>query len=229
MFVENLISGLVMGMASGLHCAGMCGPIGCMLLLGSPVATRSLDPSLLLMSAQGGRIASYVLLGTLFGVFGSGLYGVLNLQAAHQALQWSAGATIVWMGLSIAGLAPAIPGFDRLLAPAAGAVASVRARWLGGYPQLGVAGLIWGLTPCAMVYAALFNSLLAGSSVGGATVMLGFGLGTVPAVVVSSFGLFRIGKLTATRAARTLAGAVLAGAGTIGLLLTVPGSPLCIG
>ena len=46
----------------------------------------------------------------------AGLYGVLNLQAAHQALQWSAGATIVWMGLSIAGLAPAIPGFDRLLA-----------------------------------------------------------------------------------------------------------------
>lgn len=229
MLVENLIGGLLMGGASSLHCAGMCGPIGCMMLMGSPTASRDLDPSLLIMSAQGGRIVSYVLLGTMFGVAGSGLFGVLNLEAAHQALQWTAAATIIWMGLSIAGLAPSIPGLDRMLAPAAGGMAAVRSRWLGGYPQLGIAGLIWGLTPCAMVYAALLNSLLAGSTLGGATVMLGFGLGTLPAVTISSFGLFRIGKLTATRRARMIAGSVLIGAGMAGLLLTVPGSPLCIG
>jgi uncharacterized protein len=225
-----LVAGLVMGFASSLHCAGMCGPLGCALLLAAPKGGPRSDPLFMLLSAQAGRIASYALLGAAFGIFGAGLYGIANFQAAHAVLQWSAALTIVWTGLSVAGLVPAMFGLDRLLAPVAGAVAGLRRGWLPvGYPRLVLAGLIWGITPCAMVYAALFNSLLTGSVEGGVLMMTAFGLGTLPSVTLASFGIYRMGtSFRATRWGRLASGAALVAAGAVGLLLTVPGSPLCI-
>ncbi len=220
------LSGLVMGLASSLHCAGMCGPIGCALLL----STDRVDPRLALLSAQAGKLASYTLLGAAFGIFGGGVYGILNLEAAHTALQWSASLTILWMALATVGLVPAMAGLDRVLAPAASALAGVRSKWAGtGYAGLAMGGMLWGAMPCAMVYMALFNSLIAGSALDGATMMTGFALGTVPAVTLSALGLFRMSRLTASSVNRWWAGAALAASGTLGLLLTVPGSPLCIG
>ena len=183
-----------------------------------------------MLAAQTGRITSYVLLGAAFGVFGAGLYAVANFQAAHLVLQWSAALTIVWSGLSIAGLVPPMFGLDRMFAPMANAVAGLRRGWFPvGYPRLGLAGLIWGITPCAMVYAALFNSLLTGSVGGGMLMMAAFGLGTLPAVTVASIGMFRLGSsFRATRLGRLASGSILVAAGMLGLLLTVPGSPLCI-
>lgn len=222
-----LLTGMAMGLASSLHCAGMCGPIACAMLMATPGQDR--DPLVSLMTAQAGRILGYAGLGAAFGIFGAGLYGVANFQLAHSVLQWSAGLTIIWFGLAIAGLVPAMAGLDRLFAPLAATLGRWRALGLGhGYGGLGVAGLVWGLTPCAMVYAALFNSLLAGSVAAGTALMLGFGLGTLPSVTLAGMGLFRMGRLTATASGRLWAGFGLVAAGALGLLLTAPGSPLCI-
>jgi len=228
MFATIVIAGLVMGFSSSLHCAGMCGPIGCALLLAPGGAGR--DALVSLLTAQAGRIASYAGLGAAFGIFGAGLYAIVNFQAAHMLLQWTAALTVVWSGLAIAGLVPAMFGLDRALAPLAGAVAGLRRGWLPvGPPRLLLAGLIWGITPCAMVYLALFNSLLTGSVWGGALMMLAFGLGTLPAVTIASVGLYRVGHaFRRTRWGRLASGSVLVAAGLAGLLLTVPGSPLCL-
>lgn len=51
-----------------------------------------------------------------------------------------------------------------------------------------VAGLGWGLAPCGMVYAALLTAMLSGSFAGGAIFMAGFGLATIPPVLVAGFG-----------------------------------------
>jgi len=228
MLLANVIAGLVMGFGSSLHCVGMCGPIGCALLMAPSNGGQKLDPFLLLMSAQGGRIAAYTALGGAFGIFGAGLYGIANLQAAHALMQWTAALTVMWIGLSIAGLVPAMMGLDRVLAPVAGGLSRLRLSLAGGYGQLGVAGMIWGLTPCAMVYAAIFNSLLAGSAWGGMAMMAAFGVGTLPAVTLSSMGIFRLSRVTNTARGRLFAGLALVGVGVLGLLLTVPGSPLCI-
>ena len=221
-----ILSGLVMGLASSLHCAGMCGPIGCAMLL----SNGTLDPRRALLVAQAGKLAAYTLLGAAFGIFGAGIYGVLNLQIAHKVLQWSASLTIVWMGLATLGLVPAMAGLDRVFAPAAAAVGGLRSRWTGsGYGGLAAAGLVWGAMPCAMVYMALFNSVLSGSWVNGAAMMAAFGLGTVPAVTLSVLGLMRVRRLGNAPGGRWWAGSALAASGVVGLLLTVPGSPLCVG
>ena len=223
-----LLTGLAMGLASSLHCAGMCGPIACAMLLGSPDdrPTAMLARTLL---AQSGRVASYMMAGAAFGVFGAGLYGLVNVEAAHQLMQWVAALTIVWMGLSVAGLVPAMAGLDRLLLPLAGRVGGWRLRFAGAGPApLFAGGLLWGAMPCAMVYAALFNSLLTGSVAGGVTLMAGFGLGTLPSVTLAALGLDRLRRATRTPLRRGLAGAALVAAGIAGLLLTAPGGPLCL-
>ena len=49
--------------------------------------------------------------------------------------------------------------------------------------------MIWGFLPCGMVYGALFYAMLAGSALGGAEVMAGFGLGTLPSVTAVALGM----------------------------------------
>mgnify|MGYP004543829187 CR=1 FL=1 len=223
-----LIWGLSLGLASSLHCAGMCGPIGCSILMlgGGDGEPKKMALRLALM--QLGRVASYCLLGVLFGTFGAGIYRQLDLSAVHMGLQWIAAGVVLWMGFSTMGLVPAIHGFDRALAPLAGKVASARMVLSQGAPEIALlSGLVWGITPCAMVYTALFTSLLTGSTAGGTALMLGFGLGTIPAVIASSVALHRASRRRRF-GDRRLAGGLLIAAGLLGLALTVPGSPLCI-
>jgi uncharacterized protein len=52
-----------------------------------------------------------------------------------------------------------------------------------------LSGAVWGFLPCAMVYAALFYAMLSGAWLGGAVVMSGFGLGTLPMLIATGLGL----------------------------------------
>jgi len=228
MIAAPLLWGLGLGLASSLHCAGMCGPIGCSILLLGDAADGPGRLALRLGLMQLGRLASYGLLGLLFGLFGAGLIRQLDLSALHLGLQWAAAAVVLWTGFATMGLVPAVAGLDRVLVPLAGRIARARLRLARCGPELAlVAGLVWGFTPCAMVYAAVFTSLLTGDPGAGAVLMLGFGLGTVPAVLASAFALHHAARRRLV-GNRQLAGALLVGAGVLGLALTVPGSPLCL-
>ncbi len=229
MLIGIILTGITMGLASSLHCAGMCGPIACAMLRLGDAPRR---PAMILaetLTTQAARITSYMVAGAAFGVFGAGLYGLVNWQSAHQLMQWAAALTIMWMGLATAGLVPAMAGLDRLFLPLAGRFGMLRQGLAPSGPgQLLLGGLLWGAMPCAMVYAALLNSLLTGSVGGGIAMMAGFGLGTVPSVTLAALGLFRLRSVTATPKGRALAGAGLIAAGIVSLLLTAPGGPLCI-
>ncbi|WP_224702326.1 sulfite exporter TauE/SafE family protein [Devosia aquimaris] len=228
MLASAVIWGLTLGLASSLHCAGMCGPIGCTLMMLGPAPQDKASVALRLGLLQLGRISAYALAGLAFGVFGAGLYGQFNLTAAHGALQVVAAAVIVWMGLTTAGLVPSLALADRALAPVAATMSRWRSSPVLGTPEMAiVAGLAWGATPCAMVYTALFNSLLTGDPLFGAALMLSFGLGTVPAVVASTLAFYGSGRAR-RRPGRLVAGATLILGGILGLLLTAPGSPFCI-
>lgn len=225
MIPSPLVWGLLLGLGSSLHCAGMCGPLGCSLMLMTG-DDRSLVPRLAML--QLGRIFSYMLLGLAFGIFGAGLQARLDMTAVHLVLQWTAAAAIVWLGLSTAGVLPSVTAFDRLAAPLAYRLAGIRTTLSAGGPETSlVAGMVWGLTPCAMVYMALFNSLLTGSAEGGVLLMAAFGLGTLPAVIASTLALLKARSM-ARRPGRRTAGLLMVGAGILAFALTVPGSPLCI-
>ena len=109
---------------------------------------------------------------------------------------------------------------------------AARARRLamaGGLGGSYAAGLAWGVLPCSMVYLALFYAMLAGSGPGGAQVMAGFGLGTVPAVVATAFGVTQLRRLTASKRVRASAGVALIGVAVASALLPAAAwQTLCI-
>ena len=63
-------------------------------------------------------------------------------------------------------------------------------------------GLVWGLMPCALVYAVLPLALLAGGAVQGAAVMLAFGIGTLPNLLAGGMLVSRLPRFGHARALR---------------------------
>lgn len=225
---DALVWGFLLGMGASLHCAGMCGAIGCALLVTTDHAAGSRPPWRRLAVMQLGRVTSYLVLGLAFGAFGAGLFRSLDFTAAHAVMQWLAAAIVIWMGLATAGLAPSIAGIDRALAPLANRTARLRLLLSQSGPELDiVSGLIWGLTPCPIVYLAIFNAMLLGSTEQGLAMMLVFGLVTSVPVMVSALALHGATGRRG-RPGRRAAGLSLIGAGILAFALTTPGSPLCI-
>ncbi len=193
--------GLMLGLASSLHCAGMCGAIATSLMFGfGPGQARAL------LCAQAGKIVTYVAAGAAAGAAGSVFYAAFHHPAAFLAMRAAAALSLGWIGFSLMGLAPSLAGIDRLAAPIARAVSRLRA------PGTALAaGMVWGFLPCGLVYGALFYAGLSGGALDGAAVMAGFGLGTLPAVSAVALGAARFRVLAHAPGARVAVGLGLMG------------------
>ncbi|ODN69324.1 sulfite exporter TauE/SafE family protein [Methylobrevis pamukkalensis] len=190
MDIENLtfLGGLLLGLASSLHCAGMCGAIASSIMFSLSGGDTIGDRLAVLLPAQAGKIVAYTLAGGLVGLAGSSVYGVFDQSAGYRILQWASAVTLGWIGLTLTGLAPSLALLDRVTRPVIGLIAA-GAPGVGSPGTLGLrmptaflSGLAWGFLPCGMVFGALFYAMLSGSAGGGASVMLGFGVGTLPSV-----------------------------------------------
>lgn len=188
-----LLSALVLGAAGSAHCVVMCGPIALAVPAAGPGWTARFG-SMLLLNA--GRLATYALLGAMFGTFGMGL----RLAGLQQALSITAGCLLL--------LAVMMP---RLLERSAttGAIAlglsrmrSFMARHLrrSAPEAIFLSGMLNGLLPCGLVYAALIGSLALGNTLNGMLFMMLFGLGTWPALLTLRWG----GGLLGASARRSL-------------------------
>jgi len=78
-------------------------------------------------------------------------------------------------------------------------------------------GLLWGWLPCGLVYAALALALVSGGAWQGASTLLAFGLGTLPALIALGFAGRWLAALRHAKARRA-AGASLCVLGVVALL-----------
>lgn len=216
---STLLGGVVLGLAGSLHCACMCGGIASGGLFILNPQTRS-ERVAMLLRLQAGRILCYAIAGAIIASVASLTINPNLTAASYRLLQWAGAAVLMWVGLSMAGLVPsfALPGNLNNLPSAADRVLTPLKRYPAIMPY--ALGLAWGLTPCPMVYAALFSAILTGSALGGFIWMAGFGLGTVPAVIATALGITAISRIRRSRAAETIAGLAIA---TFGVL-TVTGA-----
>lgn len=187
-----LVAGLLLGVSSSLHCFGMCSGIAASLHFAADLTpgrtARSLLATTLLINA--GRIAGYVLAGAIVGGIGSSVFGAFDHASAHAVLRWAAAAALGWIGLSMLEMLPLPAMLYRMASRVSRLMDAVsRAAQLPARVRLFLSGAVWGFLPCAMVYAALFYAMLSGSWLGGAVVMSGFGLGTLPVLVGAGLGL----------------------------------------
>ena len=120
----------------------------------------------------------------------------------------------MFIGLTIAGLMPAVAGIDNRVATLSVTLEKVFAP-LRRRPVLGpfATGFTWGVSPCPMVYGALFSAALQGTFQGGAMWMLGFGAGTLPAVIASALGIRALSKLNKGTLVRAAVGLTITAIG----------------
>lgn len=219
----SLLSLFLAGLLGGVHCLGMCGGIVTAISLGKSQAA----PLWHLLCYNVGRIGSYVCAGALLG--GLAQWG-LN-QAAYQPLQTAlfiaANLLLILLGLYLAGLSAAITRIEHLGRPLWRRLQPLTRRYLPVRTarQALLAGAIWGWLPCGLVYTASIAALASGGAGQGALVMLAFGLGTLPNLLLMGLFASKLQQLKQQRPVRLVAGlAVMAlGGWHLWLLLTSTG------
>jgi hypothetical protein len=169
-----LYTAFLIGLISSLHCIGMCGPIAMML----PVAKSNPEKKALqILTYHAGRLLAYTAIGLLFGLIGRGFY----LAGIQQQLSIFAGIAMIVMVLFPSNFF-AKYNFSKPLYRLISAIKSSLGKQFAksSFKSLLSIGMLNGLLPCGMVYAAVFGALAMPKLYLSILFMLLFGLGTVP-------------------------------------------------
>lgn len=213
----QLAPAFLIGLLGGVHCVGMCGGIVGALTIQTPGRRRAWR---LHLTYSAGRIASYAVAGAAMGLIGSmGLFfeRVLPIQLL---LYVFANLLLVLLGLYLAGAGNLLLPLEGLGARLWRRIQPYSARLLPA-DTAGKAfalGALWGWLPCGLVYSLLATAMLSGDAGTGSLVMLAFGLGTLPNLLLAGMVFKRLRDITSHRGVRIAAGALVAGFGIAGLI-----------
>jgi sulfite exporter TauE/SafE len=215
----SLAAAFLAGLAGGVHCAAMCGPlIG--IACGSRAAGRGAAWLRHALAYNAGRIATYMIAGAMTGAVGAAGLALRGTPLAQQTLLAVMSGSLVLLALYVAGFAPLVHGVERAGSALWRRVAPGAGRFLPA-DRPGRAfglGLVFGWLPCGMVYGVLIVALATASPLHGALVMGAFGLGTLPNVLAISAWFRYFATVAKGRLARALIASVIAAAGVFGLV-----------
>ncbi len=202
----------LVGLLGGTHCVGMCGGIVGALSMGG--GRWSLH-----LAYNTGRILSYGLAGALAGSLGAASLGLAGQTTARLVLYVFANLMLVALGLYLLGVTGALALTEKAGQKLWRRIQPLTRRFL---PARTVAqalplGLLWGWLPCGLVYGALASALSAGSAWHGAGLMLAFGLGTLPNLLLAGVVLGRFNHFVRNVWVRRISGILVLGFGVYGL------------
>ncbi len=186
MFTSGLLGGFG-------HCIGMCGPI-----VASYCVTLKNRGMLAHFFFNYGRVTTYTIMGGIMGITGSFLTTVAYIRDFQKGIMMLAGMVIILMGLNLAGWIPlgwVIGRRDQSRStPSSFIMNKMRGVFSGDLPNGAFypMGMTMGLIPCGLVYTALISTARAAmetqnyliGGLQGMLMMLLFGIGTMPALVM---------------------------------------------
>lgn len=181
------------------HCAGMCGPF--VLAQASGFKTpegKSADKwyRYLLLPYHLGRLTTYTLLGIIVSAFSIPLLKIKALSILSPLLLVLAG--ILFLASAFSQILPA--RYSNLTFNLCGTPKWITERVAPLLPSNSlfsgyILGILLGFLPCGLVYAAIMAAATAGNVLESAIAMGAFAIGTMPVLVIISFG----GKLLLNR------------------------------
>jgi sulfite exporter TauE/SafE len=188
----NAMAMFLLGLAGTGHCLGMCGPL--VVAVPGQVGLWCAHPVY-----HAGRLVTYTLTGACLGGIGGGLTHLASagtgpvliwtarLQVAVSAL---AALVLLLLGLHRMGFLREPPWLAAATPQKIPGVGSVlmRAMHHRSIPAVFLLGLMLGLLPCGLSYAAFARTLASGAMLTGAQWALAFGLGTLPGLLVLGTG-----------------------------------------
>lgn len=158
-----------------------------------------------------GRIGTYLLLGALAGAIGAVGWWIQHALPVQQMLFLLTNFLLLMMGLYVYGVRSVGVFVEKtggmlwqFIQPLA-----VRQIQHHGATATVFTGALWGLVPCGMVYGALLAALFSGSAVNGALLMLAFGLGTLPNMLLLGVSTQWLAGLQSNTSVRRYAGVVI--------------------
>lgn len=185
MYILIFLTGLTGGFG---HCIGMCGPV--VVAYSVSIKSRTFLPHILY---NAGRISTYTILGGLMGLTGTFIIITGPFQQLQKGVMIAAGLLIIIMGVGLAGWLPFMKRFERILTT----LPFIRKimGYFSGEMSIGTfypMGIVLGFIPCGLVYTALLSSARAGMETDdplmgllrGAVLMLLFGVGTAPSLLL---------------------------------------------
>jgi sulfite exporter TauE/SafE len=177
-----ITSAFLLGIASNLHCVGMCGPIALAIPYNS-VKTGWFNLKVVrVLLYNFGRIFTYSLLGFCAGAIGLSIQFIGILQIAS-----------IFSGVLIILFAwkhflPELPSFrfqQKLFQFIGTQFRKLKTSNSRGNTFL--FGMLNGILPCGMVYLALLNAVIAPQIEISVLAMIFFGLGTLPTMIIIAF------------------------------------------
>ncbi|MBB1274671.1 sulfite exporter TauE/SafE family protein [Psychromonas sp. SR45-3] len=184
MLINDFFSAFLIGILGAGHCIGMCSGIASALSFSISPTQKNGLLSLLLYNL--GRISSYSLAGFIFAASSSVLIIwmggkesliYLRIFAAIMMLLLAFYIARLWNGLLIVERAGQF--IWRFIKPLAQYFLPLKHPILA-FPL----GFFWGWLPCGLVYSTLVWAISTADAFNGLLIMLGFGLGTLPAMML---------------------------------------------
>lgn len=210
---SGFVALFLVGLLGGTHCVGMCGGIVGALSLGTTARWS------MLFAYNAGRILSYGAAGAIAGTLGAASLGLEGQIPARLILYFLANLMLVALGFYLLGMTRALAFTERA---GQGLWRFIQPFTKGFLPARSVKqafplGLLWGWLPCGLVYSALASALTAGSAGRGALMMLAFGLGTLPNLLLAGIVLARLNEFVRRPLVRMFSGLLVLGFGLYGL------------
>ena len=186
-----LAAAFATGLLGSAHCLGMCAGISGLFAAGASVA--ALKTQLPLAIAYNlGRVTSYACVGVTVALFGSTAVRAIPDLAAP--IRIASAALIILIGLQVAfgwRLLTAVEKMGAIIWNTAAPQAKALLPATNITRAAGL-GLLWGLLPCGLVYSVLLLAASTAAPTSGGLVMIAFGLGTMPAMILSGLGASKL-------------------------------------
>ena len=206
----------LVGLLGSTHCIGMCGGIVGALTLGLNGTVRESRWRLpvFLFAYNSGRILSYTIAGGVTGFLGG------QLVKLEWGINFPLGGIIA--GLFMIALGFYLTGWWQVLTvlEKSGVHLWKRIEPLGrrllpvnSLLQALALGMLWGWLPCGLVYAALAWSLTTADAGHGALLMLAFGMGTLPMLLLMGGAAEQLSRFVRSSQIRKIAGLIIIGLG----------------
>lgn len=207
----------LIGLLGGTHCIGMCGGIVGALSMGA--GSR---PALHL-AYNAGRIVSYTMAGAIAGALGGASLALSGQLPVRIVLFVLANLMLVALGLYLMGATRSLAFTERFGQRLWRHLQPLSRRFLPARTaaQAFPLGLVWGWLPCGLVYSALVTALTSGSALRGAGMMLAFGAGTLPTLLLAGLLAVRLNEYVAKPVVRFSAGLLVLAFGLWGLFAAI--------
>lgn len=204
------------GLLGSAHCLGMCAGISGLFAVNTSIASLGSQLPMAIFYNLG-RIATYMLLGVVVASFGGAL--VESRPALAKPVLLATGVVIILIGLQVAFNWRLLNPIERMGGLLWQKISPVARRFVPvtSLPRALGLGLLWGWLPCGLVYSVLLVAATSTAPAGGAAVMFAFGIGTMPAMVMTGIGAARLSAIMRRRGTRLGFGLLIVALG----LLTV--------